>query len=148
MVLLAIASLCGFRAKTFSIRCGDVARVMWGYGVDGHSKDWVTYWYRNAFQRVQNYPSRRSGPLYPSVSLEAARWMLFINRGIAGAMLSLTHTTIASYKYALKASPAHTLRLYQGIKEELQNFQNPNTAPHLNHSDPPIRPYTKVYHTI
>ena len=146
MVLLAIASLCGFRAKMFSIRLGDVARVMWGFCAGGHEKDWAIYWNECAFYHVQYLPNLNNSPLFLNISLETARFMWLVNRDTALGMLNAALERSASWKSCSKDGDYRDQ--YQEVVDQRDTYINFIKNPRLDDSPSKVSPITKIYRKI
>ena len=147
MVLLAIASLCGFRAKMFSIRLGDVARVMWGFGAGGHEKDWVIHWNRRAFDHIQCITSPSNSPTFLIVSLETVRLMWFVNPDTALGMLNTALKRSAEWKSS--SEDGHYRDQYQEVVDQQDTYINLIENPGLDDSPSDVRPIgTKIYRSI
>ena len=106
----------------FSIRLGDVARVMCGSGANGHSRGSITYWYDRAFDHAKRIQIQQDCPIFLSVSLEAGRWMWFIDSKKALEMLDLAVTKSSNWKSANQGGGRANIQ-YQEMVEQLDYFR-------------------------
>lgn len=93
---------------------------MWGCGVDGHSKDWVTNWYIKAFEQAPGVRRRdkiRKNRFFVGVSLEAAKWVWFLHPKIATEMLNWAVYDCSSFK------SDDSLRMVIEMEEQLDKFK-------------------------